>query len=139
MDGTSDDCRLTELDVAGWYVVVVDGSLATTSCGELEACVRPRLTRDSSVAVDLRGTVADSEAVLASLRALVAAATEAGAVLALVSGSAAVRDQLAAAGLPTAYESLDAAAGERGKVLRQAGAPDEEPPLHSAAGDALLP
>jgi anti-anti-sigma regulatory factor len=139
MDATGDDCRITELDVAGWFVVVADGSVATSACSQLEALVRPRLMAGGSVALDLRGTVTDSAAVLASLHSLTTAAAESGAAMVVVSASATVRDQLHAAGFPEVYESLDAAVADTQPVLRVAGTPDPEPALHSAAGDALLP
>jgi hypothetical protein len=74
-----------------------------------------------------------------SLQRLAAVAAAAGATLAVVSGSADVREQLRGAGLPAVYESLDAALAVVEPVLIEAGAPVSEPPLHTAAADAFLP
>jgi anti-anti-sigma regulatory factor len=138
MSETDPARRPTEVHVGDWTIVQVAGDLDTPGAAQLRAEVEPLLTAGAKVALDLRRVRVDPDTAPEAVRALAAMAVGVGAELVTVESDEQTREMLRDAGVPTVFESLDAALHVTTPTLREAGAPSPEPPLVPASGDAIL-
>ena len=133
----SDD-DIDEVHVAGWTIVRVSGELDEAGVVALERHIAPALTAGAMLAIDRRGGAPVPVAAAAAVHRLSVTATGAGARLVVVDPDQASRETLRSAGVADVHESLDAALGATGPVLREAAAGSSEHPLVPSSGDAML-
>jgi len=129
---------IDEVYVAGCTIVRVRVHLDEAGLVALERHVEPALTAGATVAIDMCGGGPVPVAAAAAVERLTVTASRVGARLVVVDPGQESRRTLRAAGVTDVHESLDAALGVTGPVLREAAAGSSGRPSVPSSGDATL-